>query len=385
MKIAFIGQKGIPAQTGGVERYVEEVASRLGRRGHYIMVYNRKDYPHVSGYENVAVYKTPSIRTKHLEAITHTLSSIVDVIFRTNIDIIHINSVGPALLMPILKGVLRVKAMISDSRSKLVFTFHSADWEHGKWGRIARCMLKLGAFCGQKSADHVIYVSQNLKQTYGQALNSSHIPNGTDMKSVSDTDVLETYNLHPKKYIVYVGRLVSHKNVHVLIDAFQKADLSEDMKLVVVGDSSATDTYVKQLYTLGRMDERIVFTGNQQGASLAQLFSHAAMYVLPSASEGLSVSLLEAGSLGLPVIVSDLAPNREIAGEEGTYVSVGDVDQLRHAMETIYHSYETYQAQAKRLQTRIEKTYSWNAVVDRLERVYNQIVPGDYTHSVQTV
>lgn len=74
MKISFIGQKGIPAAGGGVERYVEDVATRLASLGHDITVYSRPNYTSKSlnSYKGVNIKSLPSLPTKHLDAISHT-------------------------------------------------------------------------------------------------------------------------------------------------------------------------------------------------------------------------------------------------------------------------------------------------------------------------
>ena len=74
MRIAYIGQKGIPAKIGGVERYVDEVAARMARDGHDVFVYVRNHYTpkRMKHYKEVNLIHLPTIKTKHLDAITHT-------------------------------------------------------------------------------------------------------------------------------------------------------------------------------------------------------------------------------------------------------------------------------------------------------------------------
>jgi len=99
MKIAFIGQKGIPATFGGVERHVEELATRLAKDGHDVNVYCRKWYTQslAPDYQGVNLLYTKSVQTKNLDAITGTFTATLDALPR-GFDIIHYHGVGPALL-----------------------------------------------------------------------------------------------------------------------------------------------------------------------------------------------------------------------------------------------------------------------------------------------
>ena len=67
MKIAFIGQKGIPAKWGGVESYVEELSTRLVKKGHNVTVYVRSWYTEktISEFNGVTIKHVNSINTKY--------------------------------------------------------------------------------------------------------------------------------------------------------------------------------------------------------------------------------------------------------------------------------------------------------------------------------
>ena len=98
MKIAMIGQKGVPATYGGIERHVEEVGARLVERGHEVLVYTRPYYsPGSSPYRGMRRLPRPSIRTKHLDTATHALVAGVDVLLR-GVDLVHFHALGPSAL-----------------------------------------------------------------------------------------------------------------------------------------------------------------------------------------------------------------------------------------------------------------------------------------------
>ena len=96
MKIAFIGQKGIPATFGGIEYHVEELATRLAARGHDVTVYVRDWYTpsEQMEYKGVRLGHTPTVKTKHLDAFVHSLTSSVHSVAHSY-DIVHYHAIGP--------------------------------------------------------------------------------------------------------------------------------------------------------------------------------------------------------------------------------------------------------------------------------------------------
>src|SRR4030067_1663255 len=108
MKIAFIGQKGIPAKIEGVEKHVECLASELAKRNHEIFVYVRNNYTkkHIESHEGAKLIHLPSIPTKNLDAISHTFLATMHALFQ-NYDVIHYHSIGPTSLSIIPKILKR--------------------------------------------------------------------------------------------------------------------------------------------------------------------------------------------------------------------------------------------------------------------------------------
>jgi glycosyltransferase involved in cell wall biosynthesis len=373
MKIAFVGQKGIPATAGGgVENYVDHLAVRLARKGHQVLAYTRSQYAPAGTYKGVEVVATPSIPTKSLDAGTHTLASIWHSFFVPDLDVFHINSVGPAFFTLFARIGFGLKYILGGKYTKVVFTFHSADWYHGKWNLFAKSMLKLGAWIGCNFADEVITVSKSLRYFVAKEfdIKVTYIPNGTDFNHITSDSELAKFGLKKRGYIVFIARLVKHKNAHILIQAYQQMARKYGKKLVIVGSGSFTPEYESYLHNLATGDKNIIFTGHQSGRTLKQLFANAAVYVLPSASEGLSISLLEAGSYGVPIIASNIRENLEIVGDLAYIAKVNNIISLKHQLEKVLGDYRGAMELAEMLQAEIKYHYSWNNIVKAIENVY---------------
>lgn len=366
MKIAFIGQKGIPARSGGVEKHVEGLAVSLAQRGHNVIVYSRKHYAidKIKEYHGIRVITVPSIPTKNLDAISHTFFSIIDVI-RRDIDVVHFHSIGPSSLLWLVK--------LLKPRAKVIATFHSQDYYNQKWNLFARLYLKFGEWVACTQADEVIVISKLLAQYVRQSYNTepSYIPNGVAVKKANSSNALAEWNLTEKNYILAVARLIPLKGLHHLIKVYSK--LETDKKLVIVGDGSYTDKYVQELKSLATNNPQICFTGQQNGETLAQLFENALLFIQSSESEGLSVALLEAMAHRLPVLVSDIPGNLEAIGDTGYTFRCNDVANLRQQLEYLLRASPMNLVEKGELaRKRVETEYNWNTITQLTEKLYQE-------------
>ena len=366
MKIAFIGQKGVPTQNGGIERYVENLALNLVNKGVEVLVYSRRYYSRgIKEYKGIKVISLPSIKSKNFEAITNTFFASLDVIFR-KVDAINFQAIGPASMIWLVK--------LLKPKTPVIFTFHCQDYYHKKWGLFARLYLKFGEKIGCRYADKVVVTSRVLgayvKETYG--FDPIYIPYGAyDQEAVPVRDI-RRWALDEKNYVAYIGRLVRHKNVHLLIDAFKR--IKTDKKLVIVGSSSYTDDYVRELMDLAKDDERIVFTDNQSGHVLNELFSNAYAFVQPSEYEGLSVALLEAMGWGLACLVSDIPQMLEGIADAGLSFKEGNVNDLKDKLEYLLDNPIEAVRLGQAAQDRIKQEYNWPGVASQLEAVYREAI-----------
>lgn len=373
MKIAMIGQKGIPAHSGGIERHVEELSAELASLGHDVLVFCRSWYvSDVSAYRGVRCIKTPSLPTKHLDAISHTFTSILRAA-RENVDVYHIHGVGPSLLAWLPK-LLR-------PRAKVVVTFHCIDRHHQKWNFIARTMLHIGEWLAHRIPDATIAVSKTLQDysrlSYG--MDAMYIPNGTQIPmNLVDDAPLKPFGLASNRYLMFCARLVKHKGAHLLIEAWktlraERPDLVNDMKLAVVGGSAFTDDYVRSLEALAQEDASIVLTGSQTGESLEALFSHSFANVHPSESEGLPIAVLEAMSHGKCVLSSDIPENLELTKEHGVTFRTGDKKDLVEKMIMLLEHPEMTKSVGQEAREHVAKSYDWKDIAEKTAYLYEAI------------
>lgn len=365
MRIAMIGQKGVPATHGGVERHVEELGARLVGLGHDVTVFTRPNYTdfRLGEYRGMRLQSLPTFGTKHLDAIGHSVLSTL-VCWGGGYDIVHYHAIGPTLASPLA----RIRGRI------VVATVHGQDWRRAKWGRLASAILRLSEWTALRVPHATISVSEGLAEKYSASRASKvvHIPNGIAIHPGDDGSILKEYGLTDGGYILFAGRLVPEKGAHYLIEACERSSI--DLPLVIAGDSSMTNDYVSALKATACSN--IVFTGYQYGGRLAALFRHAGLFVLPSDLEGLPIVLLEALAYGVPVLASDIAPNVEVLGSNGHYFRAGDTTDLARRLEESIAQLDQLRSAASRAKERALQDYDWDRVAQETVRLYESLLKG---------
>jgi glycosyltransferase involved in cell wall biosynthesis len=366
MKIVVTGTRGIPNIMGGVETHCEELYPRIAAKGYDVTVIRRKSYVHdsLSNWCGVKLVDVETPKKKSFEAIIHTFKAI-NKAKKLGADVLHIHAIGPALLVPYAKML----------GLKVVFTHHGPDYDRDKWGFAAKTMLKLGESLGCKFADHVIVISDVIKnliaQRCGRTENVHLIYNGVPEPEICDyPEYFQELGIEKGNYILGMCRFVPEKRLHDLIQAYLKVkdeSSSEKFpKLVLAGDTDFEDDYSLGLKKLAR-ENGVVLTGFIKGKKLHSLLTNCRAYCLPSSHEGLPIALLEAMSYSVPVIVSDIPANLEVGLPKSDYFSMGNIEALAERIKKVikepYHHVEYDMSK-----------YNWETIADQITEVYNSLL-----------
>jgi len=357
MKIIVLGTRGIPNIQGGVETHCEELYPRLAELGHDVTLITRTPY-----VKNKKIKTFKGVRLKHIfapknktfEAITHTFLGVVYAGFKRP-DYLHIHTVGPMLLTPFAK-LLGLKVIVTN---------HGPDYNRQKWGKTAKSIIKLGERLGTKYAVKIVVISKVidsiLKNDYSRN-DAVLIYNGVTTPAKSEkTNDIEALGLTSQEYMIAVGRFVEEKGFLDLVEAYAK--INTKTKLVLVGNADHENNYSRLLKKQAK-ESGVILTGFLNGEKLNQIYTHAKLFVLPSYHEGLPISLLEAMSYNLDVLVSDIPANLEVNLEKDDYFKVGDVQKLSEALK------RKLLVKGKRDFSKvINEKYNWDVIVQKFSKV----------------
>lgn len=373
MRIAFLGHKRIPSREGGVEVVVGELATRMAELGHDVTVYNRSsrradgtgsgcsdDEYQDSIYNGVHIKYVPTVDIRGIAALTASFEAM-KLAVEGHPDVIHVHAEGPCASIGIAK-----RAGI-----RTVATIHGLDWKRAKWGRLASSWIKHGERVAAKSADEIIVLSEEIRRYFEKTYNrkTHYIENGVDLAPVVPPNIIfEKYNLIKNSYILYLGRIVPEKGLHYLIDAF--IGLDTGCKLIIAGGPSDSKGYYESVKRKSEKDSRIQFIGHVDGNELAELYSNALFFVLPSDLEGMPMSLLEAMSYGQCCLTSDIPECADVIAGCGLTFARSDVKDLRRRLGILLHNGDFRLDCGLRARQRVLASYNWDSVVARTLEVY---------------
>jgi glycosyltransferase involved in cell wall biosynthesis len=366
LRVAMIGMRGLPAdlpQASGGERETEAKATRLAQRGHQVTVYCRWHYNRepLSPWRGVRLVSLPSINTKNLDTLSHTLLATLHVVLLNTADIVSYHGMGNALILPLAK---------LGGKKTLVY-MDGIDWERPKWGFFARLALQIAAFMAFKWADGVYvdnqYSAVQFHKLFGKT--PEVITLASDVWEYPGSDRLCDFGLESDKYILFVGALKPDKGVHTLVEAYERLDTG--LPLIIVGDDPTESVYVRKLKST--LDKRIRFLGYVYGSAAKQLFANCHIYVQPSVMEGNSPSLMSAMACSRCVVVSDIEPNLETIGNTGAVFRSGDASSLCQTLAGLLNAPDQIHALGELARVRIQNEFNWEVVVDQLERFYQRL------------
>ncbi len=362
LRVAFIGGRGVISKYSGIEAYYEEVGKRLAAMGHEVTVYCRNYFtPGLPEHNGMRLVRLPTLRTKHLETLLHTILSTLHAVTQ-RYDLVHYHALGPALFssIPRLFG------------TKTAVTVQGLDWQRGKWRRIASTVLRLGEKASVQLPNATMLVSQTLRDRYRDVhgVESFYVPNGGLLREKSRPRKILEWGLEPGQYVLFLGRFSPEKGCHLLVQAFEQ--IETDVKLVMAGASSYCNEYSRELRM--HASERIRMLDWVSGETLDELLTNAMIFVLPSDMEGLSLALLDAMGAGLCVLTSDVPENREAIEGAGFSFKSGDASDLAERLRFLIANPAVREAAGRNARKRIEEQYQWQHIAEEIEKVYLQVL-----------
>jgi glycosyltransferase involved in cell wall biosynthesis len=360
MRIAYLGTMGIPARYGGFETCVEEVATRLARKGHEVIVYcgYRGSKPQTKSYKGVQLIFVPCLRSKFLDFPFRAFVSTLDVLHR-NVDIAHFygSDAWPFALLPRIMS------------SKTVLSLDGLVWNRTSYPILVRKILRLTAGFALYLPHITIVDSKSVQDWYRRNFDKFpvYVPYGANIDLTEpDETILNKKNLRDKKYILFVGRLVREKGVHYLVEAFRR--IETDFKLVIIGGDPYEKEY--EFFLRNNGNENTMFLGYVYEKDYENLCKGAYLYVTPSELEGTSPALLTAMALGKCVLVSDIPENLETIGDAGFSFRHGDSEDLKEKLQFLLANPDTVDRIQWKAIDRVREHYDWNKITDQLEKIY---------------
>lgn len=194
-----------------------------------------------------------------------------------------------------------------------------------------------------KVADKIIAISEQTKRDFidffdVDAQKIAVVYQGCNAifrQPISETEkkqVKETFNL-PDQFLLYVGAIEKRKNAALIVEAMHRNQIT--VPLVIVGKST---NYKKEIVASAEkyhLQQQLIFLHDIETNNLPAIYAQADIFIYPSIFEGFGIPVLEALSVGVPVITSRGSCFEETGGASSMYVNPHDADELGDAITTV--------------------------------------------------
>jgi glycosyltransferase involved in cell wall biosynthesis len=396
MRIALVSSGLVPlppTKGGAVEEYVCQLVKHLRRFGVDAVAIDARwdgNSIEVESINDVEIVKLPVKPPQ----INFKRNIIMELMFgravskylknRKDFDIVHANTafVGYSLAMNINRTY------------RYVYTCHNPLWPEEKV-YLSEKIIRLIEGYTMRASDIVVALNKTM---YKAIINKAGVkkykviivPNGVDIDffkpGLNKDYILAKFGLEQQNYVLFVGRIIPGKGVHLLLKAFKQVinELTYRIKLVVVGPftrsftSNDISTYAKVLmkYAEKELRGRVVFTGPVDRNVLRILYSNAYCLVLPSFTEAFPMVLLEAMASGIPLIGSTAGgiPDIIIDGVNGLLFRKGDWRDLAEKLSTLLNDKDLRNKLAINARNIAEKLYSWEIIAFKLKNYYRALM-----------
>lgn len=373
MKIAFIYDAVYPFITGGAEKRVYELATRLAKRGHEVHWYgigwwwtqeNKNDIE-LEGIKLHGVSKPMDLykgdKRSIKEAILFALK-LFPKLMQEKFDIIDCQSFPYFSCFP-----AKIKSQLS--KSSLCITWIEV-WDDywyeyiGKAGFFGKLLEKIVAYL----TGNLIAISNKTKKdlnAIGIHKNIKVIPVGIDMNYINKIKPSKK-----KSDVIFTGRLIKEKNVDLLLKAIKivKEDIN-DIKCFIIGEGPERLNLENLAYELEIMNNIVFIDFLDKHSEMISLMKSSKILVLPSTREGFGIVVIEANACGLPVVVVEhdmnAAVDLVINNKNGLISNFSEFDMASNIINLLNNKDKMYNDCIE-----MSKQYDWEIIVDSLENFY---------------
>ena len=373
-RVAMLIQKYYP-HVGGAEKQIQRLVPRLQARGFEVCIITRHE-PGLSRFEIVEgapVYRLLCPGPKALAALFYIVGAFI-LLSRLRPDLIHAHEIlSPASAALLAKRFFGWPVIVKVLRGGM----------RGDVYKLKRRFLwkqRFRTLC--QGVDSFVIISHEIEQEL-VALGvppekRAFLPNGVDTGTFAPLSASQKKHLRSQLLIptddpvvVYVGRLTFEKRVDHLLSIWPAIRTTlPQAHLLIVGTGPeearlrAESTSLSDVKFTGQVDDALKYL-------------HAVdVFVLPSATEGLSNSLLEALSTGLPVVATSVGGTPDVIthGENGYLVPPDDLSALQSGLTALLTDSTLGTRLGTRGRQRIQTDFSLESAADRLAVLYRSLL-----------
>ncbi|QUJ73123.1 glycosyltransferase family 4 protein [Haloarcula marismortui] len=377
MNVCFVSNVIFPYVTGGAQKRIHEIGTRLADKGHTVTIYGRHywDGPQKITHEGMtlrAVAPEADLYEDDRRSITEAIDFAARAFpplrrrLRNDEHDIVVASVFP--YFPVLSS--KLASLTADT--PLATTWHEVwrDYWEEYLGMLAP-FGKLAEHVTARTPQHPIAVSgitaDRLADIGPTRENIDVVPNGID------TEQVQTAPLPEESYdVVFAGRLIEHKNVDMLLDAFDRVAAEHDAMLGIIGDGPERERLEEKRESLTHADRVDMLGFLEEYENVLGYMRAAEVFASPSTREGFGITFVEAMAADCTVVAAAHPESaaEEVIGDAGFCVDPS-VDAVEATLRDALQGNRPPTNPVERAQQ-----YDWDAIADQAERAYQRAIAG---------
>lgn len=379
--IFIIGSKGIPANYGGFETFVEKLTYTSNNNNIKYHISCLGDNDNEFEYNGARCFNVHTKNIGSARAVLYDIYSIekcISYIKENNLE----NCIIYVLACRIGPFIRKYKKLMNRYNIKFFINPDGHEWKRSKWNFAIRQYWKISEKLMVKYSDRIICDSKGIEKYINSTYKkynpkTKFIAYGSDLtRSLIDEDDKNLQDWYKKnkvmlkEYYLIVGRFVPENNYETMIREFMKSNSHKD--LVIISNVEQNDFYERLLKSTNfDKDKRIKFVGtvyNQQ--LLKKIRENAYAYIHGHEVGGTNPSLLEALSSTDINILLDVNFNREV-GEDGAIYFTKDKDNLSNVInKTDNMCKEEIKNLQYKAKERIKTNYTWDFITQEYENLF---------------
>lgn len=371
---------GVSIKRGGPSSVISGLTEELSLRGIEVEVFavsEKGDMSHISNVTDVRLFPEgflAKVWTGYSDRLAKTLMTEA-----SNFDLIHIHEIWHYPHFAAYKAA-------KHHDKPFVVTIHGTldSWclDH----KALRKKLYSALFQKNilKRADGIHAMTENEVEVIARFVDHKRIfciSNGIDpdeFDHLPDRSFLETRypELKDKKVILFMGRIHPKKGLDLLAKVFSAAaQARDDIHLMIAGpDEGGYAAEIVELLKSGKVLNRVTFTGMLEGHARLEALSRADIFVLPSYSEGFSMSILEAMTCKLPVIITKECNFDEVEEAGAGLLIESCEDSLWKALISLLDNSKICLEMGTRGRNLVLEKFTWDKIADQMLRIYKDIL-----------
>ena len=176
--------------------------------------------------------------------------------------------------------------------------------------------------------------------------------------------------------ILFVGRLILRKGLHLLLQAFKiLRERITNVRLVVVGDGPERQRYLNQVKSMA-LEKDVIFTGFVDKTTLGKIYSLSDIVAIPSLNEPFGIVVLEAMLSRKPIVASNSGGIPEILQDNvnGRLVDPNDAFRFAEAMELFLKDKELSERIGRLNHKKVVENFTWARTAERTQEVYKMMI-----------